>query len=52
MKSLQAAVADLKSNRIDVLVTAPINKDCVREAGLNSLVILNTWRMSLKLKMS
>lgn len=33
LKSLEAAVADLKSNRIDVLVTAPINKDCVREAG-------------------
>lgn len=33
LKSLQAAVADLKSNRIDVLVTAPINKDSVREAG-------------------
>lgn len=33
LKSLEAAIADLKSNRIDVLVTAPINKDCVREAG-------------------
>lgn len=33
LKSLEAAVADLKANRIDTLVTAPINKDCVREAG-------------------
>jgi 4-hydroxythreonine-4-phosphate dehydrogenase len=33
LKSLEAAVTDLKNNRIDVLVTAPINKDCVREAG-------------------
>ena len=33
LKSLETAVADLKNNRIDVLVTAPINKDCVRDAG-------------------
>lgn len=33
LKSLEAAVNDLKANRIDVLVTAPINKDCVRDAG-------------------
>jgi 4-hydroxythreonine-4-phosphate dehydrogenase len=33
LKSLEAAVADLKNNRIDVLVTAPINKDSVRDAG-------------------
>lgn len=31
--SLEAAAADLKAGKIDVLVTAPINKDCVREAG-------------------
>ena len=31
--SLEAAAADLKAGNIDVLVTAPINKDCVREAG-------------------
>jgi 4-hydroxythreonine-4-phosphate dehydrogenase len=33
LKSLEAAVADLKDQKIDVLVTAPINKDCVRDAG-------------------
>lgn len=33
LKSLEAAAADLKENKIDVLVTAPINKDCVRDAG-------------------
>ena len=33
LKSLDAAINDLKSAKIDVLVTAPINKDCVREAG-------------------
>ncbi|MCB9224613.1 MAG: 4-hydroxythreonine-4-phosphate dehydrogenase PdxA [Crocinitomicaceae bacterium] len=31
--SLEAATKDLKEGKIDVLVTAPINKDCVREAG-------------------
>ena len=31
--SLDAAMADLKDGKIDVLVTAPINKDCVKEAG-------------------
>ncbi|OIQ37083.1 MAG: 4-hydroxythreonine-4-phosphate dehydrogenase PdxA [Crocinitomix sp. MedPE-SWsnd] len=31
--SLEAAMADLKAGKIDVLVTAPINKDCVKEAG-------------------
>lgn len=33
LKSLEAATTDLKEGKIDVLVTAPINKDCVREAG-------------------
>ncbi len=33
LKSLEKATADLKENKIDVLVTAPINKDCVRDAG-------------------
>jgi len=33
LKSLEAAAKDLKENKIDVLVTAPINKDCVRDAG-------------------
>jgi 4-hydroxythreonine-4-phosphate dehydrogenase len=33
LKSLEAAANDLKENKIDVLVTAPINKDCVRDAG-------------------
>ena len=33
LKSLEAATADLQNNKIDVLVTAPINKDCVRDAG-------------------
>ena len=33
LKSLQAATADLQAGKIDVLVTAPINKDCVRDAG-------------------
>ncbi|MCG8575694.1 MAG: 4-hydroxythreonine-4-phosphate dehydrogenase PdxA [Flavobacteriales bacterium] len=31
--SLEAAMKDLKAGNIDVLVTAPINKDCVRDAG-------------------
>ena len=31
--SLEAAMADLKAGKIDALVTAPINKDCVKEAG-------------------
>lgn len=31
--SLEAAMADLKAGKIDTLVTAPINKDCVKEAG-------------------
>ncbi len=33
LKSLEQAVEDLKANKIDVLVTAPINKDTVKEAG-------------------
>lgn len=33
LKSLEAASSDLQNGMIDVLVTAPINKDCVREAG-------------------
>jgi 4-hydroxythreonine-4-phosphate dehydrogenase len=33
LRSLEAATADLLANKIDVLVTAPINKDCVRDAG-------------------
>jgi len=33
LKSLEAATNDLIENKIDVLVTAPINKDCVRDAG-------------------
>lgn len=33
LKSLEAATTDLQENKIDVLVTAPINKDCVRDAG-------------------
>ena len=33
LKSLEAAMADLKAGKIDTLVTAPINKDCVKEAG-------------------
>jgi 4-hydroxythreonine-4-phosphate dehydrogenase len=31
--SMDAATADLKAGKIDVVVTAPINKDCVRDAG-------------------
>jgi 4-hydroxythreonine-4-phosphate dehydrogenase len=31
--SLEQATADLSANKIDVLVTAPINKDCVKDAG-------------------
>jgi len=31
--SLNQAIEDLKQNKIDVLVTAPINKDCVKAAG-------------------
>jgi len=33
LKSLEKATADLNEKKIDVLVTAPINKDCVRDAG-------------------
>lgn len=33
LKSLEAATDDLKANKLDVLVTAPINKDGVKEAG-------------------
>lgn len=33
LKSLEKATADLNDKKIDVLVTAPINKDCVRDAG-------------------
>ena len=33
LKSLEAATNDLNEGKIDVLVTAPINKDCVRDAG-------------------
>jgi 4-hydroxythreonine-4-phosphate dehydrogenase len=32
LKSLQAAVSDLASNKIDVLVTSPINKDTIQSA--------------------
>lgn len=31
--SLETSVNDLASNKIDILVTAPINKDSIREAG-------------------
>ncbi len=33
LKSLECATNDLTTNKIDVLVTAPINKDCVAAAG-------------------
>ncbi|MCH2232677.1 MAG: 4-hydroxythreonine-4-phosphate dehydrogenase PdxA [Crocinitomicaceae bacterium] len=33
LKSLEAATKDLVEGKIDTLVTAPINKDCVRDAG-------------------
>jgi 4-hydroxythreonine-4-phosphate dehydrogenase len=33
LKSLECATNDLTTNKIDVLVTAPINKDCVKAAG-------------------
>lgn len=33
LKSLEAATKDLNEGKIDTLVTAPINKDCVRDAG-------------------
>jgi len=33
LKSLESATNDLTANKIDVLVTAPINKDCVAAAG-------------------
>ncbi len=33
LKSLESATNDLTANKIDVLVTAPINKDCVKAAG-------------------
>lgn len=34
-KSLQAAVNDIASNKIDVLVTAPINKDTIQSKDFN-----------------
>ncbi|MFO7869109.1 MAG: 4-hydroxythreonine-4-phosphate dehydrogenase PdxA [Bacteroidales bacterium] len=34
-EALQAAVADLKDNKIDVIVTAPINKHTISQAGFN-----------------
>lgn len=34
-KSLEAATTDLASNRIDVLVTAPINKDNIQSEGFD-----------------
>jgi 4-hydroxythreonine-4-phosphate dehydrogenase len=34
-RALQSAVADLKRNRIDVLVTAPFNKQNMQEAGFS-----------------
>jgi 4-hydroxythreonine-4-phosphate dehydrogenase len=33
LKSLEAAVSDLQSGKIDALVTAPINKKAIQEAG-------------------
>jgi len=35
LKSLEAATADLASNKIDVLVTAPISKENIQRAGFN-----------------
>jgi len=35
IEALQAAVADLKNNKIDVVVTAPINKKNITEAGFD-----------------
>ena len=35
MESLQRAVAQLAKTNVDVLVTAPINKDTIRSAGFN-----------------
>ncbi len=34
-KSLEAAVNDLASNKVDVIVTAPINKDTIQSADFN-----------------
>lgn len=51
LKSLEAAAADLKENKIDVLVTAPINKDCVRDAGFEFPGIQNIWLTFLNRKM-
>jgi 4-hydroxythreonine-4-phosphate dehydrogenase len=35
LKSLETAVADLAANKIDVLVTAPIDKDTIQAANFN-----------------
>lgn len=35
LKSLEAAVKDLASNKVDVLVTAPINKDTIQSKDFN-----------------
>ena len=35
LNSLEKSVDDLASSKIDVLVTAPINKDTIRQAGFN-----------------
>ncbi len=35
LRSLEAAIADLKAGKIDVLVTAPFNKHCMQSAQFN-----------------
>ena len=35
LKSLEAATADLAAGKVDVLVTAPISKDTIQQAGFN-----------------
>ena len=34
-KSIEAAVSDLASNKVDVIVTAPINKDTIQSSEFN-----------------
>lgn len=44
LKSLQGAVAALKKNQVDVLLTAPISKENIQSEEFNFQVIQNTWK--------
>ena len=48
VESLRRAVADVKEGTIDVLVTAPINKNCVNGEGLPPPDTPSSWPVSLR----